>query len=158
MSRFYGIQDYESLVFDEDRSSEEEAFGPVPEGETGSGPEGEWVFEDLDSPDGEWSPEELSPEILQELSAEDFPPLMVDLITEDGNRLRYEAMGVFLVGDCQYMALHPEGEAREGEIPVELMRYTKGPEDELVLLPIEDEEEFAAASQAFYQMMGDDGA
>ncbi len=154
MGRFYGTQDYESLVFDEEGPSEEEVFA----GELNPGPEEEWVFEELDSPDGEWSPEELPSEILQELSDEDFPPLMVSLVMEDGSRLRYEAMGIFMVGDCQYMALHPEGEAREGDIPVELMRYTKGPEDELELLPIENEEEFADASRAFYQMLGDGSA
>ncbi len=174
MGKLYGIEDYERLVFggaseelDESGGVSEELdeSGAFAKGADSHESEGfpqtgdwqeEWELEDvqdLESLDGEWQPEELPEEVLEELMEEDFPPLTIDLVTEDGRRLSYEAVGVFLAGGQQYMALHPTDGAREGEIPIELMRCLEGEEDALVLEPIDDEKEYEAAAEAFHRLL-----
>lgn len=141
VGRFLGTADYESLVFggEETAGGKEEAFDGLSEELS------EELFGEL--------PEGMDvQELLNELSESDFEPMIVNLELSDGSILSYEAMGVFLVEDTQYMALHPKGGAEEGDIPVILLRYTQGENDELILQQIEDDEEFEAAEAAFNRM------
>lgn len=175
MGKLYSIEDYENLVFGRDsqpfqeegeageQGENEESKAEWNGGESGGEweskePEEEWLLEDaeeLDSLDGEWQPEQLPPEVLQDLGIDDFPPLTVNLVMEDGVSHSYEIMGVFQEDGFQYMALHPAGGAQEGEIPIELMRFTEGEQDALVLEAIETKEEYVAAEKAFYRLLGD---
>lgn len=155
MGKFLRTADYESFVFGEETESlGESAEEPEEKAEPDvSGPAGvlaEELFGGL--------PEGMDPqEFFEELSAGDFEPMIVTLEMSDGSTKKYEAMGVFLAEDRQYMALHPAGAPAEGDIPVLLLRYDQGEDDELILNQIEDDDEFEAAERAFQQMLGDTG-
>lgn len=82
----------------------------------------------------------------------EFPALELELELEDGQVLVCEAVGVFLAGDYEYMALHPKTDT---EGIVHLMRLEPGEDDELKLSPIKDEEELQVAAEAFQQMLED---
>ena len=79
---------------------------------------------------------------------EEFPALELTLELTDGRTLEYEVFGVFICGEKEYVALHPKTDT-EGII--HLMELTAGEDDEIKLLPIEDDAEMEAATAAFYE-------
>ncbi|MBE5972298.1 MAG: DUF1292 domain-containing protein [Lachnoclostridium sp.] len=81
-----------------------------------------------------------------------FPALEFILTLEDGQILEYEAVGIFLLGEKEYMALHPKTD-EDGVIHI--MNLTQGDDDEIQLSPVEDEEEFEAAAETFYRLIAD---
>ncbi len=155
MGKFLGTADYESFVFGEETGSlgepaEEPGKKEGPDVSDPAGALAEELFGSL--------PEGMDPqELLEDLSTDDFEPMIVTLELSDGSTKKYEAMGVFLAGDRQYMALHPADGPAEGDIPVLLLRYDQGEDDELLLSQIEEDDEFEAAERAFQQMLGDTG-
>ena len=82
----------------------------------------------------------------------DFPALELELTLSDGSILVYEAVGVFVLGEKEYMALHPKNDT-EGIIHI--MELTQGEDDEIKLLPVEDDKEFEMATEAFYRLIAD---
>lgn len=95
--------------------------------------------------------EELSDEELQ-VSAEDLPALEFTLELSDGRILEYEVFGVFICGEKEYVALHPKTDT-EGEI--HLMELTGDENDDIRLLPVE-EDEMDAVTAAFYEYFESD--
>ena len=126
MERFYETEDLESAI-----------FGP---GEI-SGPDA------MDAPDAAEAPEDLAEEA-------DLPSLELELTLEDGRRLACQAVGVFLAGEKQYIALRPK-EDTEGLIHI--LELAQGEDDQAKLLPVEDDRELEEAARAFYHMIGDEG-
>lgn len=94
--------------------------------------------------------QELSPGV-----PEEFPALEFTLNLEDGRTLVCEAFGIFAAvyegAERQYIALHPK-EDTEGLI--HLLRMEPGEDDELLLVPMEDDGEQQEAEQAFYRLFG----
>lgn len=82
----------------------------------------------------------------------EFPALELELTIEDGQILVCEAAGVFVMGDKEYMALHPKDD-EEGTIHI--MELRQGEDDEINLIPIEDDEEFDLAAEKFYKLIAD---
>lgn len=101
----------------------------------------------IEAPDAVEDPEDLA-------EAADLPSLELELTLEDGRRLACQAVGVFLAGEKQYIALHPK-EDTEGVIHI--LELARGEDDQAKLLPVEDEQELEEAARAFYHMIGDDG-
>lgn len=98
-------------------------------------------------------PEIEEPEVLDEANPEDLPALELTLELADGRSLTYEVIGVFVHEEKEYAALHPKTDT-EGEI--HLMQLLPGENDEIRLLPIEDDEELNAAADAFYRLIADE--
>lgn len=64
----------------------------------------------------------------------------------DGQEREYEVVGSFSWDEKDYLALIPmEG----GDGGVQLLGFHAGPEDEVILDPIEDDEEYAEAAEVF---------
>lgn len=80
---------------------------------------------------------------------EDFPVMEFTLALEDGRELTCEAVGIFGNDAAQYIALHPK-EDQEGLIHI--LKMVQGDEDELLLLPVEDDKERMEAESEFYRM------
>lgn len=162
MGRFFGTADYESLVFggeetdvgaETDGGGRADSGGETDDGDgKDNGNEADGLVEELF---GELPEGIETQELLEELSESDFEPMIVNLELSDGSVMSYEAVGVFIVGETQYMALHPKGEPETGNIPILLLRYVQGEDDELLLQQIEDDEEFEAAEAAFNRMFAD---
>ena len=89
---------------------------------------------------------------LESSSEADFPALELELIVEDGQVLVYEAASVFVMGDKEYMGLHPKGD-EDGTIHI--MELRQGEKDSIELFPVEDDKEFEEAAEAFYQLIAD---
>lgn len=136
MAGIYSTEDLEQMVFSENESEE-------PDSRTAAQPDEE---------------EALRTFLKEELSAgvpEGFPTLELELTLEDGRNLVCEVVGVFLVqSGKQYMALHPK-EDTEGLIHI--LEMAEGEDDELLLLPIEDEGEREEAEQTFYRLLAENG-
>ncbi len=69
----------------------------------------------------------------------------ITLKFEDGEEVECEVLGVFEVGDKDYIALLPEGEDED----IYLYGYEEYEDDTFELLDIEDDEEFARVSAEF---------
>ncbi len=67
----------------------------------------------------------------------------------DGTEKEFEVIGVFGVEDRDYMALEPVGASGAEAY---LIGFHAGPEDEIVLDPIEDDEEYAYISKVFLDL------
>lgn len=67
--------------------------------------------------------------------------------TPDGEEKEYELYGVFAIEEKEYMALRPIEDA--GDDQIVLIGYHEGPGDEVILAPIEDEEEYEEAGRTF---------
>ncbi len=65
---------------------------------------------------------------------------------EAGEEQEYEVIGTFTLGERDYIALLP---VEDGEDGVKLLGFHAGEDDELLLDPIEDEEEYDEAAKAF---------
>lgn len=68
---------------------------------------------------------------------------------ENGEEWEYELFGTFGLDGKDYMALLPVSEEEEPDREVLLYGFHAGPEDEIILDPIEDGEELERAAQAF---------
>ena len=69
---------------------------------------------------------------------------------EAGEEQEYEVIGTFTLGERDYIALLP---VEDGEDGVKLLGFHAGEDDELLLDPIEDEEEYDEAAKAFEEDM-----
>lgn len=136
MKRLFGTADLEAELFAEEGSQAEEYAA------------GEYEISDAEA-EGMAMLDGLSEEDMA-----DFPALELSLELTDGRILEYEAIGVFVHGEKEYMALHPKSDT---EGTVHLMQLLPGENDEIRLLPVEDDQEFAEASEAFYYLLGDAG-
>ena len=81
-----------------------------------------------------------------------FPALELELTLEDGQILIYEAVGVFLAGEKEYIALHPKNDE---ENTIHIMKLNQGEDDEIQVSPITDEREFEDATAMFYSVLAD---
>ena len=82
----------------------------------------------------------------------DFPALELELTLEDGQILLYETVGMFLVGEKEYVALHPKNDE---ENMIHIMKLNQGTDDEIQLSQITDEHEFEEAAAMFYSLIAD---
>jgi Protein of unknown function (DUF1292). len=73
------------------------------------------------------------------------------LTLDDGSEIECHVLGTFEVDDIEYIALVPV----DGEEEVYLYRYEED-ENGIDLINIEDDEEFDIASEAFYELFGDE--
>ena len=88
--------------------------------------------------------------------ADNFEDLndQVTLTLEDDTELLCDILAIYPCGDKQYIAMTPAGSGDDGEIF--LYGYEgdiNGEEDDMKLIDIESDEEFEAASDAFYEYL-----
>lgn len=79
----------------------------------------------------------------------------VDIITltlDDGSELECEVMGIFNVGEKEYIALAP----MDGSDDIFLYGYEEKAEDTFDLIDIEDDAEFEAVSAEFEKLMSEE--
>lgn len=82
---------------------------------------------------------------------EDEEPIILNITLENGEELPSEVIGIFEVDDKEYIALLPEDDDR-----VLIYRYQELSEDDIDLQNIEDDEEFQAVTDAFWEIFGDE--
>lgn len=75
----------------------------------------------------------------------------ITLTLEDDSELECEVLGIFPVGDKEYIALLPEDAGEDGEVII--YRYTEFENDEIQLDNIEDDAEFELVGEAFDEFM-----
>lgn len=75
----------------------------------------------------------------------------ITLTLEDDSELNCEVIGIFPVGDREYIALLPEGSGEDGEVII--YRFTELEGDDIQLDNIEDDAEFELVSEAFDEFM-----
>lgn len=75
----------------------------------------------------------------------------ITLTLEDDSEMECEVLGIFPVGDKEYVALLPEDAGEDGEVII--YRYTELENDEIQLDNIEDDEEFELVGEAFDEFM-----
>ena len=78
-----------------------------------------------------------------------------DIITlnfDDGLEMECEVMGVFNVGEKEYIALVP----KDGSDDIYLYGYAEKDDDTFDLIDIEDDAEFEAASAEFDRLMNEE--
>ena len=81
--------------------------------------------------------------------ADDMPTITLTL--EDDSELECDVLGTFDVGDNDYIALLPiDGEE------VMIYRFSQDDDENISLALIECDEEFEMASNAFYEVFGED--
>lgn len=83
---------------------------------------------------------------------DDFPALEFSLTLADGRILDYEAVGIFIHEEKEYMVLHPKTDT---DGIVHLMELIQGEDDEIQLLPVKDED-FEAVSETFHRVFGEE--
>lgn len=87
---------------------------------------------------------------------EDFEPLIVSVVDEDGTEHIFEELDSLELGDKEYVALLPiyddDVMDEESELII-LLRNYEG--DDIFLEPIEDEEEFMRIGQLFEERLSD---
>ena len=93
-----------------------------------------WIQEEWDDQEGE------------------FPALELELELENGQTLKCQVVSVFLAGEKEYMALHP---VEDTEGMIHIMILEQGENDDIRLLPVEDEAELERAALAFHKFMDD---
>lgn len=79
-------------------------------------------------------------------------PEYLTLDYEDGTSERCEVLGIFACGEREYVALVPESDDES----VYLYAYDEHEDGTFSLLDIEDDEEFAAVSAVYEDLMGDE--
>lgn len=127
MKQLFGMEDLEAEIFD----AKEAAL-------------------DMSEEELDMSEEELE---VSEADLEEFPALELELELMDGRSLTYEVVGVFVYEEKEYAALHLKTDT-EGTVHV--MQLLPGENDEIRLLPIEDDEEFEAVSRECCRLLGDE--
>lgn len=75
----------------------------------------------------------------------------ITLTLEDDSEMDCEVLGIFPVGDKEYIALLPEGAGEDGEVII--YRFTELENDEIQLDNIEDDAEFELVGEAFDEFM-----
>lgn len=75
----------------------------------------------------------------------------ITLTLKDDSELQCVVLGIFPVGDRDYVALLPEDAGEDGEVFI--YRYKELENDEIDLENIEDDDEFEAVSEAFDEFM-----
>lgn len=75
----------------------------------------------------------------------------ITLTLEDDSEMDCAVLGIFPVGDKEYIALLPEESGEDGEVII--YRYTELENDEIQLDNIEDDEEFELVGEAFDEFM-----
>lgn len=75
----------------------------------------------------------------------------ITLTLEDDSELDCAVLGIFPVGDKEYIALLPENADEDGEVIV--YRYTELENDEIQLDNIEDDDEYELVGEAFDEFM-----
>lgn len=88
---------------------------------------------------------------------EEFDEPKVSMTLEDGTELSCDVIAIFPAGDRQYIALLPD-KVIPGyeENEVFLYRYRELAGDDVELTPIEDEEEYEAAADAFDELLDEE--
>lgn len=93
-------------------------------------------------------------ESLSESEQEELPALELSLELEDGTQLSYKVAGVFVCQEQEYIVLSAEADA-EGELSI--MKLAQGDNDEIRLLPVE-EENWQAVQDTFFALYGEEAA
>lgn len=75
----------------------------------------------------------------------------VHLVLEDDTQLECAVLGIFDVGESEYIALLPVDD-EEAEAGVLIYKYVELDEEEFDLKSIEDDDEFQRVSEAFYEI------
>lgn len=91
-------------------------------------------------------------ENLSESEQEELPALELSLELEDGTQLAYEVAGVFVCQEQEYIVLSPKSDT-EGELSI--MKLAQGENDEIRLLPVE-EENWQAVQEKFFALYGEE--
>ncbi len=87
------------------------------------------------------------------MSEQEFEESLITLTDEDGQECQFEVIGTFAVGDEQYMALIP---ADSDDDECVLLKTVTDENGELVMVTIDDDDEFERAAAAFEEeYMGD---
>ncbi len=82
---------------------------------------------------------------------EDEEPIILNITLDNGEELPSEVIGIFEVEGSEYIALLPEDDDR-----VLIYRYQELSDDDIDLQNIEDDEEFQAVTEAFWEIFGDE--
>lgn len=78
--------------------------------------------------------------------------MVIDIEMQDGSKIECDVLGTFEVEDKEYMVLLPHDEDE-----VLLFKYEEDEEnEEFELTPIEDEEEFKIAADAYYELFSEE--
>lgn len=88
---------------------------------------------------------------------EEFDEPKVSMTLEDGTELECDVIAIFPVGDREYIALLPD-KVIPGyeENEVFLYRYKELAGDDVELTPIDNEEEYEAAADAFDELLDEE--
>lgn len=86
-----------------------------------------------------------------EFMDDDLDRSHITLTLEDDSEMDCEVLGIFPVGDKEYIALLPEGAGEDGEVII--YRFTELENDEIQLDNIEDDAEFELVGEAFDEFM-----
>lgn len=88
---------------------------------------------------------------------EEFDEPKVSMTLEDGTELECDVIAIYPVDDREYIALLPD-KVIPGyeENEVFLYRYRELADDDVELTPIEDEEEYEAAADAFDELLDEE--
>ncbi len=81
---------------------------------------------------------------------------MIYLTLDDDTELECQILGVFEVGEQEYIALLPVAEEDDEESAVLIYRYSEDGEGNPELTMIETDEEFATVSEVFDALWGED--
>lgn len=79
---------------------------------------------------------------------EDTDSVELELTLEDGSTMVCQVAGVFMEGERECIALEGEQDT------LYIMELDRGPEDEILLLPLKDEEDQERALAAFFHIFG----
>lgn len=98
----------------------------------------------------------MNEEILNNENTEEYEPLIVSVIDEDGEEHIFEELDTLEIDDNEYVALLPiyedEITDEDGELIILKRNYD---DDEIFLEPIEDEDEFMKIGRMFEDRLAD---
>ena len=98
----------------------------------------------------------MNEEILNNENTEEYEPLIVSVIDEDGEEHIFEELDTLEIDDNEYVALLPiyedEITDEDGELIILKRNYD---DDEIFLEPIEDEDEFMKIGKMFEERLAD---
>lgn len=141
MKHLFGISDLEALVFSQEETDLEGYREAATEE---SGDEYELTSEEIFQLEGFEEMEESDPG--------DFPALELQLELDDGTSREFQLFGVFVHEEKEYAVLHPKNGPEE---ELHVMQLLQGEEDEICLLPVE-EDELEALSKTFNHLYGEE--
>ncbi|MDR1066171.1 MAG: DUF1292 domain-containing protein [Clostridiales bacterium] len=83
----------------------------------------------------------------------------ITLLDDDGEEREFGVIGAFDAEGKEYLAVYPldseDIDEDDEEIEITFYRFTQD-NDEITVSPIDDEEEYQIASEAFFEFYGDD--